>query len=420
MKGGILKLTLMLPVLLLAASCGKEEYLGSPDKPGKTPEPEQADTLVTNEVLYKNGESIGSVKYTTFRIPSLVRTDNKVIALCEARTEDSDACDIDIACRISTDEGKTWGDKKVLFSDSNHTVGNPCCVYTSTGRLVMVFNWQVSKTATGKSFPSELGVTYEQNKAHSRRVFVTWSDNGGETWSTPKDITDDVMEKNWTWNAAGPCHAIQLQNGAHKGRIIVPCDNKYSGTLPSGRDSYVIYSDDNGVSWKKSDVVNYGNECCAVELSDGRVMLDMRNVRTKYYDGQNCRAWSISSDGGQTWQGYNLDSSRPEPTSSQSATQGCQGSVINYNPDGKISSNLIFSNPANASSRKNMTLRFSTNDGQKWQKSMLITSNPSGYSDLVVLKGGAVGLLYETGSGNYHQTITFARIPQAIISDNLK
>ena len=67
-----------------------------------------------------------------------------------------------------------------------------------------------------------------------------------------------------------------------------------------------------------------------------------------------------------------------------------------------------------------MTLRFSKNDGTNWTSSLLITENPAGYSDLVVLKDGSVGLFYETGPTNYHQTITFARIPKRIITEHLK
>ena len=64
-----------------------------------------------------------------------------------------------------------------------------------------------------------------------------------------------------------------------------------------------------------------------------------------------------------------------------------------------------------------MTLRFSKNNGVNWSSSMLITSNPAGYSDLVVLKDGAVGLFYETGPYSYHQTISFARIPKKTITE---
>lgn len=407
--------------MLLFASCAKDEYLGSPDKKKKTDPTEQdGPSNVISAVLFSNGDAINGTTYVTFRIPSLVRTATKVFAFCEARMANSDSGDIDIAYRVSTDDGQTWGERKILFSDAAHTVGNPCCVYTSTGRMVLVFNWQVDATATGKSFPSELGVTYTQYVAHPRRVFVAWSDDEGNTWSKPKDITEDVMERKWTWNAAGPCHAIQIQNGQYKGRIIVPCDNKYSGSLPDGRDSYVIYSDDNGETWKKSETVKYGNECCAVELSNGKVMLDMRNVKTKYYSGKNCRAWALSADGGQTWGAATLDPNRPEPSTSETATQGCQASIINYNPEGKITSNLIFSNPASESSRIAMTLRFSKDDGATWPKSVKLSDHPAGYSDMVVLKDGSLGHLYESGGTNYHQGLFFYRYPKSQIEEYFK
>ena len=418
------------PLILLALasslilfSCGEDIEFGSPVKPGQesgSSGDNQEDDKETTTVLFGNGEKIGDITYVTFRIPSLVRTKNKIFAFCEARTVDSERGDIDIAYRVSTDDGKTWGEKKVLFSDANHTVGNACCIYTSSGRLVIVFNWHVAND--GKlTWPSELGVTYAQNVTHSRRVFVTWSDDEGTTWEKPKDITDAVMEKAWTWNAAGPCHGIQIQNGKYKGRLVVPCDNKYSGTLPDGRDSYVIYSDDDGITWNKSKTVKYGNESCVVERSDGKLHLDMRNSNSVESEGgKPYRGWSLSSDGGETWNGFHVDESRPEPTPASLGTRGCQGTVINYNPDGAISSNIVFANPANTTTRKNMTMRFSVNNAENWQKSKLVTANYAGYSDLVVLKDGGVGLFYETGISNYHQTIAFLRIPKNSIQEYFK
>lgn len=412
--------TILLGLILLSA-CGQDEGFGSPEY-GNQDKKEADPDEMTSTVLFKNGEKIGEVTYATFRIPSLVRTKDRVIALCEARTVNADRGDIDIACRVSTDDGKTWGEKKVLFSDGIHTVGNPCCVYTASGRLVMVFNWHVSTESVSADFPTGLGVTSKQKAAHGRRVFVTVSEDQGTTWDTPRDITDIIMEPNWSWNAAGPCHALQLRTGAYKGRIIVPCDLKMSNV--TGRDrlaSYVIYSDDDGVTWKKSDLLIFGNESCAAERSDGKIHLDMRNANSGYYqDGFSCRAWSLSSDGGQTWDGYHYDLGRPEPTNGDGSTKGCQGSVINYDPDGAVTANMLFSNPASATARRDMTLRFSKNDGTNWTSSLLITENPAGYSDLVVLKDGSVGLFYETGPTNYHQTITFARIPKRIITEHLK
>ena len=189
----MMRKAILLFIPLIIAACGGQEVFGDPDY-GKTEDPaRQAGETVTT-VLFKNAESIGKVNYVTFRIPSIIRTKNKVFAFCEARTVDADRGDIDIAYRVSTDDGLTWGEKKVLFSDGIHTVGNPTCVYTSTGRLLMVFNWHSSTEASASDYPTSLGVTSLQKSAHPRRVFVTWSDDEGATWTQPRDITEDVME----------------------------------------------------------------------------------------------------------------------------------------------------------------------------------------------------------------------------------
>jgi len=240
-----------------------------------------------------------------------------------------------------------------------------------------------------------------------------YSENEGASWSKPVDITDMVMEDDWTWNAMGPCHAIQIAGTNHKGRIVFPCDMKYaSGTARADLCSYTIFSDDGGATWTKSNLLQYGNESCVVERGDGKLHLDMRNANSAYYtDGYSCRAYSHSTDGGESWDSYNYDFSRPEPTPASGGTKGCQGSVINYNLDGTPTNNIIFSNPADEVSRCKLTLRFSKNNAVSWQSSLQINAGLSGYSDLVIMDDGSVGVLYENGRGTYDEQISLRIVP---------
>lgn len=410
----ILKTIILITVLLGFISCEKNIGFTDPTQSNgkdKTDVTEEAQDGIT-KVLWKENDKVEGKTILSFRIPTLLRTPNKIFAFCEARMTDTDRGDIDVVYRVSEDNGKTWGESVMLFSDGDHTVGNFCGVYTESGRICALFNWHQMRNPETGTYPSELGVTDAQRRAHSRRVFYTYSDDEGETWSTPLDITETVMEDNWTWNAVGPVHAIQLKTGKYKGRIIFPCDLKTAaGGNKDNLYSYVIYSDDNCKTFQKSEIIPYGNESTVVELSDGRLHLDMRNANSPAFGGPACRAYSISEDGGETWGEYTYDYSRPEPTPASLGTNGCQGVIENYTTDGIPTKNILFMNPAHEQKRQDLTLRWSRDDGFNWRKSEVICSTMAGYSDMVVLKDGSVAMLYENGIKAYDEKISFKLKP---------
>jgi len=82
---------------------------------------ESADTVV-----YTSGQA----GYHTFRIPALaVTTEGTVLAFAEGRRKSAgDAGQIDLVVRRSTDSGATWSEPRIVWSDGDHTCGNPCPV----------------------------------------------------------------------------------------------------------------------------------------------------------------------------------------------------------------------------------------------------------------------------------------------------
>src|SRR4029077_4139453 len=96
----------------------------------------------------------------------------------------------------------------------------------------------------------------------------------------------EVKDLSWTWYATGPGIGIQIRKGAHKGRLVVPCDHSF-GTRTNvasdpgaGAASHIIYSDDHGKTWKIGGSVQQNmNECQVVELADqnGTLLLNMRS-----------------------------------------------------------------------------------------------------------------------------------------------
>lgn len=340
----------------------------------------------------------GAEGYSCFRIPAIVMTrSGELLAFSEGRKNDcSDEGDIDLVMKRSLDSGKTWSKLQVIWSDGENTCGNPAPVVdrnTGTIRLLMTWNYG----------HDDIGMINAGTSKDTRRVYLTSSTDDGKTWDTPKEITPSVKAPGWGWYATGPCHGIQITQGTFKDRMIVPCDYIEVGAGRRG-NSHVIYSDDGGATWKLGGKVPAlsglnPNESTVAELKDGRLLLNMRVGGNDYR-----RLASVSADGGITWSAAYNEETLIDPV--------CQGSLLSATVKG--SHRLFFSNPS-ATTRINMTVHMSGNDGKDWDKKNAVFAGPSGYSDLVLLSDTHVGLLFEGGLSRYFNGIAFRKVPIADI-----
>lgn len=336
----------------------------------------------------------GTNNYSCFRIPAIVKsTKGTLLAFAEGRKNDcGDNGDIDMVLKRSTDNGKTWGNLQIIWSDGTNTCGNPSPVVDqSTGRIYLLMSWNLGSDDIG---PIDAGTSTD-----TRRAYVTHSDDDGLTWSTPVEITSSVKKPEWGWYATGPCHGIQLTSkGAYAGRLVIPCDNIELSSAGGNGHSHVIYSDDHGATWKLGgitpDASVSSNESTVAELSNGNLMLNMRCKNNNYR-----RIISKSLDGGSSWNGLSTDYALVDPS--------CQGSLLAADISGVHT--LFFSNAA-SSSRTNMTIKMSKDDGTSWAKSYQVYSGPSAYSDIAMISDQIIAILFETGNSSPYEGITFETI----------
>jgi len=326
----------------------------------------------------------GKDGYHTFRIPSLISTPKgALIAVCEGRKQGrGDSGDIDLVMKRSFDNGATWTPMRVIDDDGENTTGNPTLVVERKSGVIFLLltrnpgDYKESEAVDGLS-------------AASRTVWMMKSDDDGATWSKPVEITKSVKKPEWRWYATGPGVGIQLKNG----RLVIPCNHTEAGTHVSR--SHIIYSDDQGNTWKIGGVADpHTNESQVVERADGSLLWNMRNARVEpqYYT----RAIATSRDGGLKWSPVSHDPMLIEPI--------CQASVIRY-PKSDL---LLFSNPATLK-RQKLTVRLSRDGGRTWPVAKVICEKAAAYSSLEALKDGSIGLLYENGEKDAYEKITFSR-----------
>jgi len=332
--------------------------------------------------------------YHTFRIPSLVARGVLVLAFCEGRLHGSgDAGEIEVVLRRSLDGGRTWLPLQVVSAVPGMTCGNPVPVIDPvSGDIVLV-------TVQNGADAVELSLARGTDPESGRRVFVQRSSDDGATWSPPAEITAQVKPAHWGWYATGPCHGIALRSG----RLVVPANHSFVPSEPVEdlirlNGGHCIVSDDGGHTWSVGFVdrndgaeIN-ANETTVAELPDGRLYFNARNHQGT--GPARVQAWS--SDGGQT-----LDapySGIPEITA-----PGIQGSVLCL-PDGR----LLLSTPVNPTSRRELTVFVSSDAGASWEPALVVHEAMAGYSDLVLLPDGSVGIFYEAGETSSFAALRFA------------
>lgn len=315
-----------------------------------------------------------STEYAEVRIPAIIRTPSgNLVAFAEGRHVEGDFGNIDLIARRSTDGGATWGTAFKVKENGTNTAGNPAPVINGAGHIVLA---HIKQDTAGGS---------------NRYPQVTKSTDDGVTWGTSIDLTS-LRPSGWTWFATGPGHGIRTVSG----RLIVPINGNHAS---SGYHAGCIYSDDDGDTWAISATISDStgvrnfNESTIAQLPDGTLVMFSRNEGGSGPD----RIRSTSTDNGATW---------GSPGESNMVATAVQGSCVQH------AGQLIFSGSDDADSRHNMVLRTSTNGGTTWTTSHTIWRlEDAAYSDMCITGGNSVGLLYERGTVNPYENITWIRVP---------
>jgi len=365
--------------------------------------------------LFKAGEG----GYKVYHIPGIVVTaKGTVLTWCEARKKGSDWDAIDVLMRRSTDHGKTFGEPvsvasvpgpktknatalKLKFVDPNDvTYNNPVFIADKDGTVHGLFCMEYL------------------------RAFYIQSKDDGQTWSVPTEITTtfDEFHKVYDWKvlATGPNHGIQLKNG----RLVVPVwlSTGTGGNAHRPSVTSTIYSDDHGKTWKAGEIAVPctdewidPNETAAIELVDGRVMLNVRSESKAHR-----RLITTSKDGATGWSTPKFDDALLEPV--------CMGGLVRYSLD---KPRILFSNPDSLSradgketpgsmrDRRNVSIKLSYDEGTTWAVNKVLEPLWSAYSDLAVAQNGDILCFYGRGEKSHYagDVLTLARFNLEWLTD---
>ena len=406
-----------------------------------------------------------------YRIPAIVKTKSGVIVACADERYYTGADNpnrIDKVIRRSTDGGVTWQEQIVAVKEYGESKMNasaaidPCLLYDEDSNTVfMIYLHSPSKvwildSAKGTGYDSagrkllkigkSIAYVADSNDiiyADGKRsgyvydgdayvykdgenagdiysgtgpvreyptcfLYICKSTDEGLTWSKPECLNLQVKDKYMTFIGACPGAGLKIKNGKHAGRLVLPI---YFNTLSKmlSLSSCVIYSDDNGKTWKRGLSPNQTRkrmglkighrcilpndsitECQLIECENGRLKFFMRNHSSK-----RLIATAISDDGGVSWHDYKHNPQLPQCI--------CQCSVILGEEDGREIT--LFLNAANQKVRHDGVIRLSYDYGETFEYSKLIKEGEFVYSSMVWLGDNKVGVLYEENM--QHEEINF-------------
>lgn len=301
---------------------------------------------------------------------------------------------IDVYERHSDDNGATWSTHKmVVGTEADHAlVGG----YHGFGDVSLV------ECASGKIVAIMVGGPGYFGSTPSNPIVPTiiTSTDGGDTWSTPRTLTNELYKTTYKEGAvqgsfAGSGRGLMLQRQKDKqlnGRIMFAMSHRFAN---NNVQEYIIYSDDEGDTWKFSTQSAYsgGDESKLVELADGTVMISVRQ------SGQ--RGYNKSTDGGVTW--------GTQAKWADIDGNACNGDILYVNK------HVMLHSYPNDGKRKNVTIKASFDGGKSWSNPYVVCAPSSCYSTMDVTKDGDIAIFYEDNACSTGFVLNYVVLPTSFI-----
>ncbi len=305
----------------------------------------------------------------------------------------------------SKDGGKTFGETMILAYDGA-PVGSGEPLYDPITNTVFL----LARTRHWKDGFEEdrllnendqiIGHTYE-------RFWLTKSTDNGHTWSDYREIfiegtPDDFTVQHCTTPGVG-LTLLHQKDEKKNGRLVMPCNH---AQLVNGQNEFrahLIYSDDNGETWKMGAVETTlgANESAAVEMNDGTIVYNCRNQGG---NPANLRIQGYSTDGGETLlPGSGVVKDLFDPichAGFAKAELDGKEYILLTAPTGELGEeHLVFGTPQRWGRRMALALYVSEDAGKTYRLARHLSESGkfAAYSAICPLSNGNVLIAWETG-----------------------
>ncbi len=259
--------------------------------------PEKQDLFNTS-----NGDGV----IPPYRIPGITTTSNGRLITVASRLvcgTDPGYGQVDIVCRTSDNNGKTWSDIKEVAVGTGRTSANENYFDTAFGDPAIV----ADRTSNEVLILAVAGCTVYGSSMTTREnpnlIALIRSKDNGESWEKPVNITEDVYS---LFDNGYPMQAAFVGGGKIFQSRIVKKDKYYriyAAMCARPNGNRVIYSDDFGATWhalggEYALPAPGGDEPKCEEMPDGRVILSSRVGGGRIY---NIYTYSNTLEGEGEW-----------------------------------------------------------------------------------------------------------------------
>ena len=334
-----------------------------------------------------------------YRIPSITVTKDgkRLVTLTDDRKNHN--ADLPSHCYLvaqySEDNGKTWSNP-VTVAGTETTGGNyghgDASIVTNrdNGEIVGIMT---SAGTYGHGF-------FAGTAAEPPRWKTITSRDGGLTWETPVDHTDDLFgancdnpnTKTWKSGFSGSGAALQKRDGTLVSSFV-------NREADDSQNFYFFMSKDGGKNWYVSGTsgTKSADEPKTLERNNGDLAISVRAGGYNYYN--------YTSNDGETWH-------LPSQTRFDSGISGnaCDGEYMVW--CSTLEGNewdIAFQTLPNSGSRQNVSIALSTDEGATFGTPKTICPRGSAYSAAVVLPDGTLGVYYEENGVFGGFTMRFVR-----------
>ncbi|MDO4930249.1 MAG: sialidase family protein [Bacteroidales bacterium] len=388
--------------------------------------------------LFEYGSTGNTICY---RIPGIAKAYNgDLIAVTDYRHSGADIGmvtngRIDLRYRISTDNGKTWGDIQTLVEgqgssspDFMHVAfGDPCIVADRGSSRVLVMS-----CGGNVSYPNG-------TRTNHQNIARFYSEDNGATWSEPVDIAESIYSQ-FDDSKIGSASAMFVGSGRIFQSSTVKVDQYYRiycavlfRDVNSVEKNYVLYSDDFGGNWSVlggvdvAPIPSGANEPKVEELPDGSIVVSSRCTGGRYYNIFN---FTDSEAATGSWGTMSFSGASNDGV--EALSNSCNGEIMVV-PARRVSDGkgvyLALQSVPFGSGRANVGIYYKelaslsdfdtpANFAANWDGRHQASSMGSAYSTMTLQADSTIGFVYEESTFGYDYTIVYKSYSIDYITDS--
>ena len=345
-----------------------------------------------------------------YRIPAIATlSDGSLLALSDYRYCKGDIGfgRVDIHGRMSSDNGRTWGEEFTLIEGT----GIPGTVDCGFGDAALVADRESGDLLLMLVCGHTVYWHQTTNRQNPNRIAVLRSSDNGKTWSAWEEVTESIYSlfdgsvhgciESCFIGSGKICQSRQVKVGSHYRLYAAMC------ARPNG--NRVIYSDDFGRTWNVLGSVDElpaanGDEPKCEELPDGRVVLSSRAYGGRLF---NIYSFTDAASGEGSW--GEVAFSGEENSGCTAVENACNGEililpVIRKEDGAKV--NVAFQSVPLGPDRRNVGVYYKELPADAstltpvlfaagWEDPYQVSQAPSAYSTMVQQANGNIAFFYE-------------------------